>query len=314
LSTWSSLGGTWAGGPQTIVADDGAIGVFALGLDHAVHVRWYRDNSWEPWESLGGVMLDGPFVIAAEGRLDLFAVNQELFIFHKFWDGTWTDWRSLYHRDNGSSMATPSAVWSTIGTLDLFMHAMDGDTYRRTLRDHQWRDWERLAGPTLSNSQAVSMGPSDTNLFAIGVDRRPQQLRCGSSNTDWQCLDDNLLATAPHVVATADGWMDLFGLSVDRSLHHQSCQDGEWTDPVALGGKIAFQPRAVAASPDSLTVFVVGDEGAVWFRNRGPDGWTWWESLGGLAFSRISAVASGDVIHLTVTGEDGAVWHTVTPA
>jgi hypothetical protein len=61
-------------------------------------------------------------------------------------------------------------------------------------------------------------------------------------------------------------------------------------------------------------VFVVGDEGAVWFRKRGPAGWTWWECLGGLAFSPISAVAAGDVIHLMVTGQDGTLWHSVTPA
>ena len=84
-------------------------------------------------------------------------------------------------------------------------------------------------------------------------------------------------------VSWGDGRIDLFWVDDAHALVHRSFSRGVWSDPTALGGRLASPPAATAWAVDQLQVFAIFDDGELW--NRYWDGTSWhpWESLGGVA-------------------------------
>jgi hypothetical protein len=78
-----------------VALGSGVIEVFAPGTDNAAWHRRRTGGTWQPWESLGGV-LTGAHVTAAAwgpGFLDIFARGTDGRMFTRWWTGTsWTGW------------------------------------------------------------------------------------------------------------------------------------------------------------------------------------------------------------------------------
>src|SRR4051812_44686634 len=66
-STWVSLGpqagGATASSPALASWEPGRLDLFAVGADHALWQRTYR-NAWSPWFALGGSFSLGPSALA----------------------------------------------------------------------------------------------------------------------------------------------------------------------------------------------------------------------------------------------------------
>jgi hypothetical protein len=61
------------------------------------------------------------------GRLDVFARGADSAIWHKAWDGEWTDWESR----GGGFSARPSAVAWSPGRLDVVGLAIGGEAWHK---------------------------------------------------------------------------------------------------------------------------------------------------------------------------------------
>jgi hypothetical protein len=86
-------------------------------------------QAWSGWESLGGVIVDGPAVSSwASGRLDVFAPGTDNALYHKWYDGTWHDWESL----GGVIVSAPAAVSWGANRIDTFAAGTDNALY------HKW--------------------------------------------------------------------------------------------------------------------------------------------------------------------------------
>jgi hypothetical protein len=49
--------------------------------------RWWDGSQWGGWESLGGVLLEGPNCVSwSANRIDCFARGTDAAMHHKWWD------------------------------------------------------------------------------------------------------------------------------------------------------------------------------------------------------------------------------------
>ncbi len=112
-------------------------------------------------------------------------------------------------------------------------------------------------------------------------------------------------------VARAGGRLDRFWVGPDRALMHARLQDGAWSDPLDLGGRLASLPAVTAWGDEPMEVFAIFDDGQLWDRYWDGTNWHPWESLGGdlLASSTPAAAASGpDRLDVLALGRDGQTW------
>ncbi len=94
---WSALedlGGTCDSGPGVASGMVGRIDVVVRGpLDDLSHT-YYEEGSWSAWQPLQGTVKfqgDPEAVAWGSTRLDVFAVGEDLAVWHKYWDGT--EWK-----------------------------------------------------------------------------------------------------------------------------------------------------------------------------------------------------------------------------
>lgn len=70
----------------------------------------------------------------ASGRLDIFACGQDNALWHKWYDGRWSDWESL----GGVITSDPGAVSWGNGRIDVFARGQDNALWHKWYDGH-WR-------------------------------------------------------------------------------------------------------------------------------------------------------------------------------
>lgn len=111
----------------------------------------------------------------------------------------------------------------------------------------------------------------------------------------------------------------IFGRGTDNRLWWRHQVGDSWSAWAPLGGVLTSRPAAVVGgglSPNSLSVFVRGTDGAVWFRTLhgtpepGQLRWTPWTRLGGnlLAGTAPAVTSNAAGLFVAATGTDHAVW------
>ncbi len=109
--------------------------------------------------------------------------------------------------------------------------------------------------------------------------------------------------------------LDLFIRGADDHLYLKTSTDGtSWTGTsYYLGGGLTSAPGAtVRDSSGTTTVFVRGDDGAIYYRDGSGTSFGHWTSIGGsTAAGPAPAVCSwgGGRLDVFVTGADGLLWH-----
>lgn len=91
--------------------------------------------------------------------------------------------------------------------------------------------------------------------------------------------------------------------------------------PIALGGQllgapaVAEVPAGVLSAGPALAVFGSGTDGALWWRHQTAAGWTSWQSLGGLIYSKPAVIIGGTnqlgTLNVFAAGTTGHIWYRV---
>ena len=126
-----------------------------------------------------------------------------------------------------------------------------------------------------------------------------------------------MAGTGPAVTSTQAGNLNIFAVDANGVLWNTSVMpsgSGTWK---SLGGVWTSSPAAASQNNGGMTVFVRGNDSAVWYRDyvRGSWGkWTWgkWTSIGGqIAAGTGPAACSWGAgrLDVFVQGTDGAMWH-----
>jgi hypothetical protein len=302
-SNWESLGGVLYSGPDACSWGPGRLDIFVKAAGGDIDHKWY-DGRWSDayipnggWESLGAppanqVWSDPTAVSWGNGRIDIFVKGTTNALWHKWYDGRWSDayipnggWESL----GGVLYSGPDACSWGPGRLDIFVKAAGGDI------DHKWYDgrwsdahipnggWESLGTPSdvnfsgiVTDPTAVSWGKGRMDIFVVHnvrystftlwrrfYDRIPFPSLPGSMTGfhNWEPLG----AVDPDVnsidaCSWGPGRLDIFAAQ-RGSIVHKWFDNGYWHDWEPLGsppGDGVISPTAVSWGNGRIDIFARG--------------------------------------------------------
>jgi hypothetical protein len=243
-SSWTSLGKAFVGSPTLAQHANGALQVFVVGSDGALHTMHQAapNGAWSAWTSLGGSF---PATTPAVGRsgssdvLEVMVVGNDGHLYH-----TWqvpTGWAPWY--DHGGSFAGPPAIGrrGSDGALVVAVVGTDGQLYRKTQSapNGGWSSWSALGGsfhgaPTLCTSGSL------LEVMVVGTDGHLHHM-WESSPGVWSAWYDHggSFASSPILAQRADGALEVFALGSDDWLWHKlqpapNAGWGAWLTDLAL--------------------------------------------------------------------------------
>ena len=226
--------------------------------------------------------------------------------------GTWSTWESL----SGYLTASPGAVSSADGRIDVFGRGSDNSLWWRHYNNNAWSSWESLSGQlaTTTGPAVSSQAAGKLDVFVIGSGDNALWHRSYNNNawSSWESLGGYLTAS-PGAVSSADGRIDVFGRGSDNALWHRSYNNSAWSSWESLSGQLATTtgPAVSSQAAGRLDVFVIGSgDHALWHRSYNNNAWSSWEFLGGYLTSSPAAVSWADGrIDVFARGSDNALWH-----
>jgi hypothetical protein len=253
-SAWQSLGGRFASTPAVISTGDGHTHLFGVGdVDRALYRRIRTGETWTvAWERLGGRFSSEPVVIStATGQLDVFVRGADFTLRHRALVGSqWTtDWQNL----GGTLASAPAVISPSPGRLDVVAVGHDGALWHRWQEAGFWNEWESLGGNFSSAPAAISLAPGTFEVFAVGLPapggqdprdhRHPvsfsatalRQYSYGGNAWGKAITLADGVRSAPAVVSTAAGLMDVFAITGDRKLLWKQWNKVDWEDGTLSG-------------------------------------------------------------------------------
>lgn len=277
----SALGQPVGDGPGAGTTDDGLVSVFVRGLDNAVWMRRgdmpadLADATWSDWQRIGGATTSAPAAISTDGQsMDLFVRGEDnaLWTRHNVYYLYPNNWGS-WTRLGGSVTSAPAVTFGSGGIADVFVRGADGAVWVCAFNGSYCSAWSTLGG-RVTGAPAVATNP-DTGVVDVVVR--------GTDDRVWTCEYDGF-----------------------------SCSS--WMSP---GGVVTASPSAVhdtfwGTLSGPFSVYVRGQDGAVWRRMRVGADWTDdWITHGGHIASPPAAVDSPDVWlfdYVFARGQDGILW------
>jgi hypothetical protein len=206
-SGWASRGappGVFLNSAPAVAAGaDGLLEVFIVSQGGTVWHTWQTapNNGWSGWLSRGtpsGVLFgsdSAPAIArAADGRLELFIVANDLALWHMGQTapgGSWSGWNS-HHAPPGLKFQRmrPAVAPGADGRLEIFVVGEDDALWHQwqTVANSCWSAWYSHGAPPeagLMGSPAVARGADGRlDLFVMGTDGALWH-RWQTPNTDW---------------------------------------------------------------------------------------------------------------------------------
>jgi uncharacterized protein (TIGR03437 family) len=258
----------------------------------------------------------------ADGRLDVFAINSDTAIWHRYQatsgSANWSPWGSL----GGRGKNDPSVGADADGRLEVFIETTDSDmwhTYQVTPGGN-WATGDFVHGLLFSAPAVARNSDGRVMVFAGDEDGKYWWIIQNSVDADswspWWCLLGGTVA-APVVIAGSDGALHLFAVRSDNSVWLASqSQAGSynWSDWTPLGGQITSGLAAVLNTDGRLEVFGRGADNSLMHASQTAPGggWSMWSSLGGtLAGAPAVARDSDGRLEVVAAGTDGHAWDLV---
>ncbi len=263
-----------------------------IGTDiFAVQPLWSNQASacvlnygyWYPWSgTLGapssGLPLDATPAVSswAPGRLDVFTVDTNGVLEHKWFNGTnWNaGWETLGEPPGGALIGNVAAVSWGPYRIDVFGLAANGDIVHQWWDGTSWSGWKDEIG----HPAGLTVGP-------------------------------------PSVASWGPGRLDVFTRGSNGAVYHAWYAGGAWHYWESLGGNIIGAPAAVSWGPNRIDLFAVGTNGMVWHKWWNGTAWVNWASeigappAGAGLSPAVSSWGPGRLDVFTVDATDTAVWH-----
>ncbi len=262
-------------------------------------------------------------------RLDIFGLNTNNAVQHKWWNGSWgpsqTGWESL----GGILNSAPIVVSWAPHRLDLFGLGTDNGMYHKWWDGSSWHpsttDWESLGGIFISQPVAVSWGPHRLDVFGLGTDDAMWHKWWDGSSwhpsvKGWESIGGvGAFHGQPAVAAWAPNRLDVFAVIRIGEVYHKFWTPQLGWQPTqtnweSLGGNVISPPAVVATAVNSLQVLAVGtashDMLTKGFNGTWQPSQTTFSSLGGV-FDSPPAVAFWDPfdVHIFGLGTDDQMYH-----
>lgn len=222
----------------------GRLDVFGRSTDGQLAHKYWDGSAWQPskgskLETLGGRFESG-FSAASWGpnRLDIVGVDTSGKLLHLYWDGTkWSNWEDLQAPEG---LSTPTITSWGAGRLDIFAVSLSkGELYHLAFDGSQWLAWDNLGGSGLVGPvAATSWSVNRLDIVALGASKgyyykfwdghqwRPQPGDEGSENAVYP--KGGSFTTTPAVVSWGPNRLDIFGITDQSELGHQTWYGTGW--------------------------------------------------------------------------------------
>ena len=167
--------------------------------------------------------------------------------------------------------------------------------------------WSSLGGTAISDIGVATNGPF---LYAFAVAINQQLSVWQMAENTWQPGQTvgGYLAAVPTAAARGP-YVYVFSASSAGELIYRTIGGGFGVDSfVGLGGRMASNPAAVTHA-DTVNVFAVGLDGAMWTQQLIGASWSGWMSLGGIVISDLAVVSTSSGLFVFGIGADTAVWY-----
>lgn len=158
-----------ATGPAAVRLASGAIAVHVTGVDgnlwNAYVVGTGLSAGISNWFNLGGPVISAPAVTRWGQRQDVFALDPDLSLKHKWDDGllNWSGWEP----QGGVLTSLPGAVAWEPGRIDVFGRGQDFGLYHKWYAGG-WSGWEPLGGNLAAGAGVSSWAPGRLDVFSVG--------------------------------------------------------------------------------------------------------------------------------------------------
>jgi hypothetical protein len=204
---------------------------FSMSVAHPEIRNWIRNvvfgeaskplsNTWEP---LGEEVIKSAPAAAswASGRLDVFALNQNGRLTHKFYDSGWKPWDEQWGStgvQNFKFVDAPAAVSWGPNRLDCFMRGVDSRMYH-IWYDNAWGELEVFDGIIASAPAVASQASGQLDVFARGLNNHLMHKRFDGKWHPWTDLGGQT-ADSPAAVSWEDKRLDCFVRGNDGLMYH----------------------------------------------------------------------------------------------
>lgn len=253
----------------------------------------------------------------ADGRLEIFLLNDAGEVFHKYQQSPnsgWNEWSSL----GGTKLQQIFVIKNSAGHLELFALGGDRAVWHKSQLsgNNNWSEWESMGGSNLQNIFVEKNSDGRLELFVLGGDRGIWHKWQASANggwSEWASFGGTNIQSF-FVEKNADGRLELLALGGDKGVWHkwQVVPNGGWGGWSSLGGTNLQQVFVVANADGRLELFALGGDNAIWHKWQvaANGGWGEWAYLGGTGLKKLFVVANADGrLELFVRGGDNAVYH-----
>lgn len=254
--------------------------------------------------------LSGPASVSwANGRIDIFIRGTDNALWHKWFQGGWSNWESL----GGTLGSSPTVSSWAPGRLDVFATNGSGVPIHKWY-EGGWSNWETFDGVAASGSSpaAASWSYGRIDLFVRGTNNALWHKWFGVSSgwSGWAPLG-GILSGSPSVSTRTPGQLDVFAADTNGAVVHKFYAFPGWSEWGYPGGTVfaGSGPGSDSWSNDRIDVVVRGTDSALYhkFYQGGWSGWHWLgvtlassPSVAAWAPGRLDVFAAGvnsDVIH-----------------
>jgi hypothetical protein len=273
----------------------------------------------------GGVFSLGP-ELAPWGPSDqflfAFAVGTDQALWYAQLDGftsdvetpaAWSGWRSL----GGVVTSPPCAVRSAESSVDVFAVDANSELLHWQFRNGTWVNHPPVFEDAASAARVggVSNPVHAPVLEEAATPALERRVSPPVYTRYWESLG-GILTSPPHAVIFGESGDEIlvFARGIDHALWTRAFVNGSWRAWDSLGHILASPPHAVVAAKETLAVFALGTDSAIWYTMGGE-----WQSLGGTYSSPPYAVAHGSSIHVFAADSqsalawrkwDGSAWNS----
>jgi hypothetical protein len=273
--------------PAVVSWGAGRLDLFVRGPDNALWHKYYANNAWSAWQSLGGGLASGPAVASwGAGHLDVFVRGTDNALWHKYFvNNGWSGWESL----GGVITSDPAAVAWGVGRVDVFARGTDQALYHKWYSG-AWSGWARLGGTLASGPAVSSWAAGRLDVFARGADNTLQHTWFdGSWAGTWESLGGSL-ASDPAAVSWGPGRIDVFARGTDNLLQH-AWYEGRWSAWESFPGGLTSGPDATRQGVGRLDVVARGTDNNLYQRSW-HSGWSEWLPLGAPGVTAVVATTT----------------------
>lgn len=178
--------------PSVISPDVGRYDFFGVrSSDHALYHRAFNEGAgWGvDFEKLGGYCTSRPVAVSvSSSRLDVFVRGGDARVWHTSYDaGSTKGWSQFEPLGNITILGEPHAIRYLGNGISVFVCSQtDNAVWYAVYDGKSWTEWVSLGGDFAAPPKAISKGPGQLDIFAIG---RTGELMWRNWNNDrgtWQ--------------------------------------------------------------------------------------------------------------------------------